>query len=77
MGIIYKGSSQKGYELYSDFTWGTKDDRKSFLGWVVILRSGAVSWAAQKQKSTALSSIDAEIVAANEAAKEAAWLEKL
>lgn len=77
MGITYKGSSQIGYELYSDSTWGTEDDRKSFLGWVVILRNEAVSWAAQRQKSTALSSMDAEIVAANEAAKEAAWLERL
>lgn len=77
MGITYKGTSIKGYSIFFDSTWGTEDDRKSFLGWVVILRNGAVSWAAQRQRSTAQSSMEAEIMAANEAAKEAAWLEKL
>ena len=38
---------------------------------------GAVSWVSQRQRSTAQSSMDSEFMAANEGAKEAAWLEKL
>ena len=34
-------------------------------------------WMAQRQKSTALSSIEAEIMAASEGARSAVWLEKL
>ncbi len=39
--------------------------------------NGAISWASQKQKSTAQSSMEAEFIAASEAAREVAWLEKL
>lgn len=77
MGILYQGSSNEGYDIYADATWATENDRISFQGWVVILMLGAVAWAAQRQHSTALSSMDSEIMAANEAAKEAAWIEKL
>jgi hypothetical protein len=43
----------------------------------VIRYRGAVIWMAQRQKSTALSSIEAEIIAASEGARSAVWLEKL
>jgi len=36
-----------------------------------------VIWMAQRQKSTALSSMEAEIMAALEGARSAVWLEKL
>ena len=80
LGITYSNRLREGprsYKLYSDATWGTENDRISFQGWVVVRYSGAVSWAAQRQKSTALSSMEAEIIASSEGAKEAAWLEKL
>jgi hypothetical protein len=43
----------------------------------VVRYRGAVIWMAQRQKSTALSSIEAEIMAASEGARSAVWLEKL
>ena len=76
VGITYSGNRIE-YSIYTDSTWGTEDDRVSFQGWVVIQYNGAISWAAQRQKSTVQSSIEAEIIAANEGAREAAWLEKL
>ncbi|KAI0997533.1 hypothetical protein K3495_g10653 [Podosphaera aphanis] len=60
------------FDIYSDATWGTEDDRKSFQGYVVVYNGGAISWTSQRQKSTALSSMEAEIIAASEGAKEAA-----
>lgn len=80
IGITYSNRLKEGlhtYKLFSDATWGTEDDRISFQGWAVLRYGGVVSWSAQRQKSTALSSMKAEIVAASEGAKEAAWLEKL
>ena len=65
------------YKLYSDATWGTEEDRASFQGWAVLRSGGAISWISQRQKSTALSSMEAEFIAASEASREAAWLEKL
>jgi len=66
-----------GYSIFTDATWGTEHDRISFQGMAVIRYGGAVIWMAQRQKSTALSSMEAEIMAASEGARSAVWLEKL
>ncbi|KAI1002518.1 hypothetical protein K3495_g5687 [Podosphaera aphanis] len=84
-GIIYSphkdvsNSKAKSnvFDIYADATWGTEDDRKSFQGYAVIYNGGVISWTSQRQRSTALSSMEAEIIAASEGAKEAAWMEKL
>ena len=44
---------------------------------MAVRAGGAISWISQRQKSTALSSTEAEFISASEASKEAAWLEKL
>ena len=59
---------------YSDSDWATKH---STSGWVFILNQAAISWGSKKQKSVALSSCEAEIVAASEAGKEAVHLSNL
>ena len=43
----------------------------------VVLVSGVVSWFSRKQKSVALSSTEAEYIAASMATCEAIWLRKL
>jgi hypothetical protein len=43
----------------------------------VIRYRGAVNWHIQRQQSTVLSSIEAEIITASEGTKEIAWIEKL
>ncbi|KAI0991198.1 hypothetical protein K3495_g16989, partial [Podosphaera aphanis] len=79
LGIQYgiSNPSENQYSAWTDATWGTENDRKSFQGYVIIWNGGAVSWAANRQKSTALSSMEAEIMAASEGAKELAWMEKI
>ena len=57
------------YSIFTDATWGTEHDRISFQGMAVIRYGGAVIWMAQRQKSIALSSMEAEIIAASEGAK--------
>jgi hypothetical protein len=81
LGIIYsnrQGVSKSAYDVWTDATWGTeKDGRASFGGWAHLRYGGAVNWSARRQKSTALSSMHAEIMSACEGSKEMAWMEKL
>jgi hypothetical protein len=75
-GILYSGLPDTAH-IYSDASWGTGPDRASYLGWITMDYGGAISWASQKLKSSALSTMEAEFIAASEASREIAWLEKL
>lgn len=72
--LVYKGSDllPLGY-TDSDFQ-SDRDQRKSTSGYVFTVGGGAVSWRSVKQKCIADSTMEAEYVAASEAAKEAVWL---
>ena len=59
---------------FSDSDWAVQH---STSGWVFMLNHAAISWGSKKQKSVALSSCEAEIVAASDAAKEAVHLSAL
>eukprot|EP00965_Chrysotila_dentata_P051890 1722479-Pleurochrysis_carterae.AAC.1 len=59
---------------FSDSNWATKH---STSGYVFMYHQAAVSWASKKQPSVALSSCEAEIIAASEATKEAVYLRTL
>ncbi|KAI0993398.1 hypothetical protein K3495_g14786, partial [Podosphaera aphanis] len=73
LGIMYKGDGLNiKSSVFTDATWGTEDDRKSLMGFILIYNGGPISWQAQRQKSTALSTLEAEIISANEGAKEIA-----
>ena len=61
---------------YSDWA-GCASDRKSTSGCCFGLGSVIVSWFSRKQKSVALSSAEAEYMAASQASYEAIWLRKL
>lgn len=74
-GVLYSGPPK--FDAYSDASYGTANDRTSYLGWVMIDYGGAISWSSQKQKCTAQSTMEAEFIAASEASREVAWLEKL
>ena len=72
--LVYSGTdlNMTGY-TDSDFQ-ADKDSRKSTSGSVFILNSGSVVWRSIKQSCIADSTMEAEYVAACEAAKEAVWL---
>ena len=56
---------------YTDSDWA---ERHSTSGSVFLYNRAAVSWSCKKQPCVALSSCEAEIIAASEAAKEATYL---
>ena len=58
---------------YADASW---EVAHSTSGWVVLWQSAALSWGSRKQKSIALSSCEAEIIALSEAAKDVVYLRK-
>ena len=64
----------KSLEMFCDSDWASdKVDRRSFSGYVVLLAGGAISWSSKKQRTTALSTVEAEYFAMCHAAKEALW----
>ena len=74
--LIYKGGvlNPVGY-TDSDFQTDV-DDRKSTSGMVFTLGGGAVIWRSVKQYAISDSTMEAEYIAASEAAKEIVWLKK-
>ena len=70
IGLRYE-PSPKSLEGFSDSDWAV---RHSTSGYVFNYCSAALSWGSKKQPTVALSSCEAEIVAASEATKEAIYL---
>jgi hypothetical protein len=63
---------------YVDADWaGDTTDRKSTSGHIFQLGGNAISWSSKKQTSVALSSTEAEYVAAATASQEIIWLRQL
>ena len=78
-GITYQVKGEKGVlKCYSDADFGgCVHTGRSTSGVVMLYGSGAISWLSQRQAMVTTSTSEAEIVAANEAAKEVMWLSKL
>lgn len=63
---------------FTDSDWcGGQDDRRSTAGYVFQFCSGSISWCSKKQSVVALSSCEAEYIAAALGACQALWLENL
>ncbi|XP_075507604.1 secreted RxLR effector protein 161-like [Primulina tabacum] len=74
--LVYSGRDLK-INGYTDFDFQSdRDSRKSISGSVFTLGDSAIVWRSIKQSSTADSTMEAEYIAASEAAKEAVWLKK-
>ena len=75
--LCYGGSefTVRGY-VDSDFA-GDLDKRKSTTGYVFTIAGGAVSWISKLQTVVALSTTEAEYMAATQACKEAIWIKRL
>jgi hypothetical protein len=80
-GLCFQRNSSNGtmeLEGYSDSDWcGDKDDRRSTTGYWFSFGKSSISWSSKKQNIVALSSCEAEYVAAAQAACQAVWLESL
>lgn len=65
-------------EGFVDADWAnSKEDRKSTSGYLFRVFGNVISWSSKKQSVVALSTAEAEYVAANSATCEALWLTKI
>ena len=70
IGLRFKSDGKAVREM-SDSDWGVKHSTSGFL---FLYNSAAISWGSKKQQSVALSSCEADIMAASVAASEAIHL---
>ncbi|GJR59785.1 putative RNA-directed DNA polymerase [Tanacetum coccineum] len=79
MVLVYEAKHEAELKVscYDDASFQTdKDDTKSEMGYVFVLNGEAVDWKSAKQRTTAMSSTEAEYIAAVEALMEAVWMRK-
>ena len=78
LGLFYKRENKKGLVGYSDSSYNVDpNDGRSTTGFIFYFNECPVSWCSMKQETVALSSCEAEFMAATEAAKQAIWLQEL
>ena len=80
LGIKYGASGQNAQQLvgYCDADWGgDRDTRRSTTAYVFMLNGGCVSWSSKLQPTVALSSAEAEYMAACAGVQEAIYLRRL
>ncbi|CAL1687619.1 unnamed protein product [Lasius platythorax] len=77
--LLYRTNYKPGMlKAFSDADYaGDIQTRRSTSGIVCKYFGGAISWMSQKQRSVALSTTEAEFIAANEGTKEVIWLKRL
>ena len=81
-GLKLSGDAAWDPTVYVDADWATdtrdtQHPRRSISGYVSFLAGSAVSWRAAKQKTTALSTTEAEYMALALGCQEAKWLSQL
>ena len=77
-GLTYKRADKVRLLGYGDSSLNVDvDDGKSVTGHIFYLNESPITWCSQKQETVALSSCEAEFMAATEAAKQAIWLQEL
>ena len=74
-GLKYEANQNINLEGYVDSNWaGSAIDRKSTLGCCFRMGSGVISWFSRKQSCVALSTVEAEYVAACSTSCEVVWI---
>lgn len=77
-GLVFESKAEEGLVGYSDSSFNIDpDDGKSTTGHIFYLGGNPITWCSSKQEIVALSSCEAEFMAATETAKQAIWLQDL
>ena len=81
LGLTYgpsESSSQEMLQAYCDANYAGDEDRRWLTtGYAFFIGGAAVSWSSKRQSTVAMSSSDAEYMAANFGGREAMWLKQL
>ena len=77
-GLLYQSNSNTDLIGYSDADYaGDRDTRKSRTGSMFQMGSCTISWTSQKQTIVAMSTTEAEYVAASQTLKDLIWLDRM
>ena len=71
--IVRGRDDEIGLRIFSDADFGQHEDRKSFPGYVGMLRPNLVDWRCRKQTLVTTSTTEAELVAMDEATEDLEW----
>ena len=71
-GLVYQGSSP--LQGYSDANWAEGSSAKSTTGVIFMLNNGPIHWFTKRQSVVALSTCEAEYIAASTATQDATWI---
>lgn len=75
LGVKYKRGGNNELQVYTDSDYaGDLDDRRSTSGFVFLIAGGVVSWSSKKQPIVALSTTEAEYIAAVSCATQGIWI---
>ena len=78
LGISYSSNADHPISTFADSDWaGCIDTRQSTSGRVTMMQGAAVMWTSARQRSIALSSAEAEMVAASDAARDVRYIRRL
>jgi hypothetical protein len=77
-GILYAHDENSKLIGYCDADWaGSVDDRKSTSGGCFFLGNNLISWFSKKQNSVALSTAEAEYIAAGSSCSQLVWMKQM
>jgi hypothetical protein len=77
-GILYAHDENSKLIGYCDTDWaGSADDRKSMSGGCFFLGNNLISWFSKKQNSVALSTAEAEYIAAGSSCSQLVWMKQM
>ena len=76
--LKFHGANHNSFLGYTDSDWAANpDDQKSITGYVLFLADAPVSWLTKRQKTIALSSIEAEYMAILDSTRQISWIKSL
>jgi hypothetical protein len=78
LGLKYHYGSDVNLLVYADADYGgCRETGRSTTGYTILLGGTAICWRSTKQKIVTLSTAEAEIVAASEAARQTIWIRNM
>jgi hypothetical protein len=73
--LRFGGLPPQDLERYCDADWASDlEDRRSTIGFVFMIRGGAISWSSKRQPTIVLSMTKVEYMASMQATKETIWM---
>ena len=71
--ISFTSKDRQPVLAYADADWAGDSDRRSQSGYIFLFAGGPIAWSSRKQTCVALSTAEAEIVAASACVQDAIW----